>query len=378
MSYRAIKIKLFPTREQEKLLWQSAGTARFAYNWAKKFADTYYRLYKKSLNAGKARKHFTKLRNHKKYAWLKEVSSEIPQQAIKDYFEALNKFFKKIAGYPGFKSRKRSTVSFYHSNAKFTVSDNVIKLEKIGEIRMKDDGRLPRGNYKRDKIKVCNPRVKHNGKYWYVSLCVENEYEKCKLDKDLSVGIDLATVSNFEKSFGNINKTQRVRRLKKQLRRLQRQVSRKYEKNRSGNRYLKTNNIMKLERKIKLLHKRLSDIRLNYLHQVTISIAKTKPYRIVMEDLNVKGMMKNKHLAQAISEQGFAKFIELMKYKAEKFGIEFIQADRFYPSSKICSHCESLKKDLKLSERIYHCSCCGFTIDRDKNASINLANYKLA
>ena len=378
MSYKAIKIKLFPTREQEKLLWQSAGTARFAYNWAKKFADTYYRLYKKSLNAGNARKRFTKLRNHKKYAWLKEVSSEIPQQAIKDYFEALNKFFKKIAGYPGFKSRKRSTVSFYHSNAKFTVSDNVIKLEKIGEIRMKDDNRLPRGNYRRDKSKVCNPRVKYNGKYWYISLCVENKYEKCKLDKDLSVGIDLATVSNFEKSFGNINKTQRVRRLKKQLRRLQRQVSRKYEKNRSGNRYLKTNNIMKLERKIKLLHKRLSDIRLNYLHQVTISIAKTKPYRIVMEDLNVKGMMKNKHLAQAISEQGFAKFIELMKYKAEKFGIEFIQADRFYPSSKICSHCESLKKDLKLSERIYHCSCCGFTIDRDKNASINLANYKLA
>ena len=378
MSYRAIKIKLFPTREQEKLLWQSAGTARFAYNWAKKFADTYYRLYKKSLNAGKARKHFTKLRNRKKYAWLKEVSSEIPQQAIKDYFEALNKFFKKIAGYPGFKSRKRSTVSFYHSNAKFTVSDNVIKLEKIGEIRMKDDNRLPRGNYRRDKSKVCNPRVKYNGKYWYISLCVENKYEKCKLDKDLSVGIDLATVSNFEKSFGNINKTQRVRRLKKQLRRLQRQVSRKYEKNRSGNRYLKTNNIMKLERKIKLLHKRLSDIRLNYLHQVTISIAKTKPYRIVMEDLNVKGMMKNKHLAQAISEQGFSKFVELMKYKTEKFGIEFIQADRFYPSSKTCSHCGSIKKDLKLSERIYHCSCCGLTIDRDKNASINLANYKLA
>ena len=383
MSYKAIKIKLFPTREQEKLLWQSAGTARFAYNWAKKFADTYYRLYKKSLNAGKARKHFTKLRNHKKYAWLKEVSSEIPQQAIKDYFEALDKFFKKVSGYPRFKSRKRSAVSFYHSNAKFTVSDNVIKLEKIGEIRMKDDGRLPRGNYKRDKIKVCNPRVKHNGKYWYVSLCVENEYEKCKLDKDLSVGIDLgikdlATVSNFEKPFGNINKTQRVRRLKKQLRRLQRQVSRKYEKNRSGNRYLKTNNIMKLERRIKLLHKRLSDIRLNYLHQVTIAIAKTKPYRIVMEDLNVKGMMKNKHLAKVISEQGFAKFIELMKYKAEKFGIEFIQADRFYPSSKTCSHCGSIKKDLKLSERIYHCSCCGLTIDRDKNASINLANYKLA
>ena len=378
MSYKAIKIKLFPTREQEKLLWQSAGTARFAYNWAKKFADTYYRLYKKSLNAGNARKRFTKLRNHKKYAWLKEVSSEIPQQAIKDYFEALDKFFKKVSGYPRFKSRKRSAVSFYHSNAKFTVSDNVIKLEKIGKIRMKDDNRLPRGNYKRDKIKVCNPRVKHNGKYWYISLCVECEYTKYELDKDLSVGIDLATVSNFEKSFGNINKTQRVRRLKKQLRRLQRQVSRKYEKNRSGNRYFKTNNIMKLERKIKLLHKRLSDIRLNYLHQVTIAIAKTKPYRIVMEDLNVKGMMKNKHLAQAISEQGFSKFVELMKYKTEKFGIEFIQADRFYPSSKTCSHCGSIKKDLKLSERIYHCSCCGLTIDRDKNASINLANYKLA
>ena len=383
MSYRAIKLKLFPTREQEKLLWQSAGTARFAYNWAKKFADTYYRLYKKSLNTGKVRKHFTKLRNRKKYVWLKEVSSEIPQQAIKDYFEALDKFFKKVAGYPRFKSRKRSVVSFYHSNAKFTVSDNTIKLEKIGEIRMKDDNRLPRGNYRRDKIKVCNPRVKHNGKYWYISLCIEYECEKCELDKTLSVGIDLgikdlATVSNFEKPFGNINKMQRVRRLKKQLRRLQHQVSRKYEQNRSGNKYFKTNNILKLERKIKLLYRKLSDIRLNYLHQVTIAIAKTKPYRIVMEDLNVSGMMKNKHLSKAISEQGFAKFIELMKYKAERFGIEFIQADKFFPSSKTCSHCGSIKKDLKLSERTYHCPCCGFTIDRDKNASINLANYKLA
>ena len=127
---------------------------------------------------------------------------------------------------------------------------------------------------------------------------------------------------------------QRVRRLKKQLRRLQHQVSRKYEQNRSGNKYFKTNNILKLERKIKLLHIKLSDIRLNYLHQVTIAIAKTKPYRIVMEDLNVSGMMKNKHLSKAISEQGFAKFIELMKYKAERFGIEFIQADKFFPASQ--------------------------------------------
>ena len=380
---KGIKIKLYPTKEQETLLWKSAGVMRFVYNWALRFSETYYRIYKKSVSVNAMRKHFTKIRNSNKYSWIKEVSAEIPQQAIKDFDIALTNFFKGISKYPKCKTKKHSQISFYHLPNKFKVYDNLIYLEKIGYIKMSDENRLPKGNYKKDKIKVYNPRIKFNGVYWYLSLGIEYEKQTIKLNENLSVGIDLgikelAVVSNFDKPFKNINKSQRVRKLKKKLKRLQKQVSRKYEINRKGNKYIKTQNILKLEHKIKLIHLKLKNIRLNYNHQITNIIAKTKPYRIVMEDLNVTGMMKNKHLSKAIKEQGFYQFISFMKYKSEKYGIEFIQADRFYPSSKTCSCCGNIKKDLKLSDRIYHCNKCGFTLDRDKNASINLSNYKLA
>ena len=147
--------------------------------------------------------------------------------------------------------------------------------------------------------------------------------------------------------------------------------------NKQGNKFVKTNNIVKLEKEIKLVYRKLSNIRLNHIHQATNKIIKTKPYRIIMEDLNVNGMMKNKHLSKAIAEQSFYEFIRQMKYKCEFNGIEFIQADRFYPSSKTCSECGNIKDKLKLSERTYICSECGCVIDRDLNASINLSRYGL-
>jgi putative transposase len=146
--------------------------------------------------------------------------------------------------------------------------------------------------------------------------------------------------------------------------------------NKQGKEYVKTNNILKLENRIRLLHRQLANIRNNYLHQVTTRIVKTKPYRIVIEDLNVKGMMKNKCLAEAVSKQGFNEFRRQLTYKCESYGIELVIADRFFPSSKTCSKCGKIKKDLKLSDRTYKCEC-GFTMNRDLNASINLANYKL-
>lgn len=383
MMIKGIKVKLYPTREQEILLWKSAGIARFAYNWAKRFSDTYYRIFGKTVSCGAMRKHFTKLRKRKKYAWLNEVSSEIPQQAIKDFDNARIRYFEHISKPPKFKTKKKSQVSFFHNNNKFVVKDNYIQLEKIGKIRMSDENRLPRGRYKKDKIKVTNPRIKHNGRYWYLSVGIEYEETPFVLNPDLSVGIDLgikelAIVSNFEKPFCNINKTKSVRKLKKRIRRLKRQVSRKYEKNRRGQQFIKTNNIRKLEQKIKVLEQHMTNIRVNHTHQATNMIAKTKPSRIVMETLNVKGMLKNRHLADAVQEQGFYRFIQYMKYKSEKYGIKFIQADRFYPSSKTCSCCGNIKSDLKLSDRIYYCDNCGLILDRDKNASINLANYKSA
>ena len=184
-------------------------------------------------------------------------------------------------------------------------------------------------------------------------------------------------------TFKNINKTKEVRRLKKSLKRKQRKVSRKYEMNKikkggeSRCQFKKTNNIIKLEKQIKLIYRRLSNIRLNYIHQITTKIVKTKPSRVVMEDLNIKGMMKNKHLSEAVAEQCLYNFKMIMKYKCEFYGIEFVEADRYYPSSKLCSCCNSIKKDLKLKDRTYKCSC-GLSINRDYNASINLSRYELA
>lgn len=177
--------------------------------------------------------------------------------------------------------------------------------------------------------------------------------------------------------FKNINKSYVVRKVEKRLKRLQKQVSRKYELNRIGREYIKTNNIIKLEKQIQQVHRRLANIRNNYLHQTTASIVKTKPYRVVIEDLNVKGMMKNKHLSDSVRKQSFYEFKRQLEYKCKFRGIELIVADRFYPSSKTCSQCGEVKKDLKLKDRVYKCSC-GLIIDRDLNASINLSRYKLA
>ncbi|MGL4947334.1 MAG: RNA-guided endonuclease InsQ/TnpB family protein, partial [Cetobacterium sp.] len=198
----------------------------------------------------------------------------------------------------------------------------------------------------------------------------------------VSLGMDLGVkdlaVTSDGKVYKNINKKKVVKKLKKKLKRLQKQVSRKYEKSREvNNRYEKSQNIVKLEKKIRLVHRRISNIRNNNLHQITNEIVKTKPSRIVMEDLNVKGMMKNRHLSKAIAEQNFYKFITYMKYKAEFNGIEFIQVPRFYPSSKTCSKCGTIKKDLKLSDRVFKCEC-GHIMDRDLNASINLSNYRVS
>lgn len=387
---KAIKVRLYPTKYQEELMFKSAGVARFSYNWGLAFLNNYYEENNKTLSIGELRKEFTRLRNDSEYSWLKEVSSEIPQQALKDLGESFKRFFNKQSSYPSFKKKGKCETSFFHLNNKFIVKDKYVKLEKIGYVKMKDEGRLPVGNYKKDKIKVLNPRIKFNGKFWFLSLALEiGDKADTNLTNE-SIGIDLgikdlAIVSNIDKPFKNINKSKEVKRLNKKLKRLQRKVSRKYDMLKSGNSFkkdeklIKTQNIIKIEKQIKLVYKRIADIRLNHIHQTTNTIVKTKPCRVVVEDLNVKGLMKNKHLSKAISEQCFNKFITILEYKCKWNGIEFVKADRFFPSSKMCSCCGTIKKDLKLKDRTYICSNpkCNLVIDRDKNASINLANYKL-
>ncbi len=252
----------------------------------------------------------------------------------------------------------------------------VNRLEKIGWITLSEKNRIP------EDSKYTNPRVKFDGVHWYVSVGVEVAEESVKLTGEsigIDVGIiDLAICSSIEKPCKNINKTEKVKKLEKKLRRLQRKVSNKYEKNKEGRSYVKTGNIIKLEKNIRKLHKRLDNIRIDNRHKVTTEIVKTKPSRIVMESLNVKGMMKNKHLSKAIAQQGLYEFKLMVQYKCERQGTEFIEANKWYPSSKTCSECGHAKAKLSLSERVFECECCGAVIDRDKNASINLSRYEVS
>ena len=209
-----------------------------------------------------------------------------------------------------------------------------------------------------------------------LSIGLDFEQEKIELTDEvlgIDVGIkDLAICSNRQK-FRNINKSKRVKKNNKKLRRLQCQVSRKYLQNKKGKEYVKTGNIIKLEKKMRLLNRKIAKIRLNHVRQSTTAIVKTKPCRLIMETLNIKGMMKNKRLSKAIAKQSLYNFKSILKYKCENYGIEYIEADKIFPSSKLCSVCGNIKKALKLSDRIYKCSCCGNEIDRDLQASINLS-----
>ena len=368
----AKKVRIYPSEIQEQKLWKSVGTARFIYNWTLAKQEDNYKNGGKFIPDGVLRKEITQLKKNE-LSWLNEVSNNISKQAVKDACNAYKRFFNGLSDKPKFKRKGKSKKSFYNDNVKLKVKDNkLVNIEKIGWVRTNEQ--LPIG------VKYSNPRISYDNKYWYISVGIEQEVVKEELT-DISLGIDLGlkelAVCSDGMIYKNINKTHAIRKIEKRLKRLQKQASRKYEKNKKGKGYVKTNNIIKLEKQIQQAHRRLANIRNNHLHQTATSIVKTKPYRVVIEDLNVKGMMKNKHLSDSIRKQCFYEFKRQLEYKCKFRGIDLVVADRFYPSSKTCSRCGEIKKDLKLSDRVYKCSC-GVSMDRDLNASINLSRYKLA
>ncbi|MGG2468710.1 RNA-guided endonuclease InsQ/TnpB family protein [Paraclostridium bifermentans] len=371
---KSVKIRLIPTLEQEVVMFKSIGVSRFTYNWGLNRYNELLSLNEKPLKEIIKKEFNNTIKKQEEYKWLYEVSSQTISQVFSDLNNAFSNFYKKRARYPKFKSKRKSRQSFYVRYDALKFEDGKVNLEKIGKVKYKTNYNIPNLN------KYVNPRCSFDGKYWYLSFGFEHDENQVELN-DISVGIDLgikdlATVSHINSPIKNINKSSKVRKLKKKLKRLQRQVSRKYEENKCGNKFVKTNNIIKLEKQIKLLYRKLSNIRKNHIHQATNKIIKLYPYKVVMEDLNVSGMMKNKHLSKAIAEQCFYEFIRQMKYKCEFNKIEFIQADRFFPSSKKCSCCGEIKQNLKLKDRVYKCDKCGFKLDRDKNASINLSYYE--
>lgn len=374
---------LLPNNKQKTKLFQYANAARFAYNWALGREQENYKNGGKFISDGDLRKEFTQLKKTDECSWVNNISNNVTKQAMKDACEAYRDFFKGYTKFPRFKSKKHSVPKFYQDNVKIQFTDTHVKVEgfatskkknkqKLNWIRLAEYGRIPVEN-----VKYKNPRIKFNGENWYITVGMEYE-DSTTLPSKEGIGIDLGikdlAVCSDEHKYQNINKTQKVKKLEKKKRRLQRSVSRRYEKNKKGVSYCKTSNIIKSEKKLLKLNHRLINIRQNYSHQTTSEIIKREPSFICIEDLNVSGMMKNRHLSKAVQQQCFGEFRRQIEYKSAWNNIPVIIADRFFPSSKLCSCCGNIKKDLKLSDRIYKCEC-GNVIDRDYQAALNLKRY---
>lgn len=379
---------LIPNNKQKTKLFQYANTARFAYNWALGKEQENYKNGGKFISDGDLRKEFTQLKKINDYFWLNNVSNNVTKQAIKDACEAYKNFFKGYTKFPRFKSKKHSVSKFYQDNLKIQFTDTHVKVEgfanskkknrqKLNWIRLAEHGRIP------TNCKYYNPRIKYDGLNWWITVGVDYKPTNNIL-KTNGIGIDLGikdlAICSDGNKYKNINKTEKIKNLEKRKRRLQRSISRKYGLNKKGGRYCKTSNIIKSEKELLKLNHRLTNIRHNYMHQTTSEIIQRKPSYITIEDLNVKGMMKNKHISKSVQQQCLYEVARQLQYKCSWNGIELRQVSRWYPSSKTCHECGYINKELKWYHRTYKCPICGYVEDRDYNASLNLRDmneYKI-
>ena len=385
---RAYKIEINPTDEQKSKIHQTIGVSRFVYNFYIAHNKEVYEKEGKFVSGMDFSKWLNNeyIPKNQDMKWIKEVSSKATKQAIMNGDKAFRDFFKKAKGFPKFKKKKNQDVKAYfpkNNKTDWTLERHRVKIPTLGWVRLKEFGYIPKNSV------VKSGTVSQKADRYYVSILVEETYIKISNPNNEGLGIDLgikefAICSNGNK-FKNINKTSTVKKIEKKLKREQRKLSRKYEslkirnkKEKGGN--VTRQNIQKQIVKVQKLHQRLTNIRTDYINKIVSSIIKQKPSYITIEDLNVKGMMKNKHLSKAIASQKFFEFKTKLMSKCKQNDVELRIVDRFYPSSKTCSQCGEIKKDLKLSDRVYKCSC-GLVIDRDLNASINLRNakeYKIA
>ena len=385
---RAYKIEINPTAEQKSKIHQTIGVSRFIYNFYIAHNKEIYDREGKFVSGMDFSKWLNNeyIPNNKDMKWIKEVSSKATKQAIMNGDKAFRDFFKGAKGFPRFKKKKNQDVKAYfpkNNKTDWTLERHRVKIPTLGWVRLKEFGYIPVNSI------VKSGTVSQKADRYYVSILVEETYIKISNPNNEGLGIDLgikefAICSNGNK-FKNINKTSMVKKIEKKLKREQRKLSRKYESLKIRNKNIKegratSQNIQKQIVKVQKLHQRLTNIRTDYINKIVSSIIKQKPSYITIEDLAVSNLMKNKHLSKAIASQKFFEFKTKLTVKCKENHIELRIVDRFYPSSKTCSNCGKVKKDLKLSDRIYKCDC-GFTIDRDLNASINLKNakeYKIA
>lgn len=380
---KSYKTEINPTSEQKQIINRTIGVCRYVYNFYLVHNQEMYKTEKHFVSGIDFSKWLNNefISNNPEFHWIKDVSSKSVKQSIMNAERAFKNFFKGKSRFPKFKKKSKSDVKMYFvkTDAKTIIQceRHRIKIPTLGWVRLKEKGYIPT-NPNTHIIKSGTVFCKA-GRYYVSVLVEEQEQEKTRL-KNFGLGIDLG-VKNFaicsnSKTYKNINKGSQIRKLEKRLRREQRSLSRKYESCKKLNKNLKgeaiRQNIQKQTLKVQKLHQKLAHMRSDYINKVISELVKTKPMWIAIEDLNVSGMMKNRHLSKAIAQQKFFEFRTKLLSKCNEYGIELRVVDRFYPSSKICHCCGSIKSELKLSDRVYHCSECGYTEDRDFNASLNL------
>ena len=373
---KSFKTEINPTEEQKVRIRKTIGTCRFIYNFYLAHNKELYESGKKFMSSSRFRVWLNNefLPSHPEYSWIKEAYSKSVTQAVNNGQTAFENFFNHKSAFPKFKKKGKSDVKMYfvRNNPKDCLCErHRIKIPSLGWVRIKEKGYIPTT---KDGYVIKSGHVSIKADRYYVSVLIEIPDRRTANNSSKGIGIDLglkdfAIVSNG-KTYKNINKSAKLKKLEKKLIREQRSLSRKYENLKKGGSTQKRN-IQKQRLKIQKLHHRIDNIRTDYINKTIAEIVKTKPSYITIEDLNVSGMMKNRHLSKAVASQKFYEFKTKLLAKCKENGIELRIVDRWFPSSKTCHCCKSIKKDLKLSDRIFRCDC-GYIEDRDFNAALNL------
>lgn len=377
---KSFKTEINPTTEQIKKINKTIGVCRFIYNFYIAHNKELYENGEKFMSWG----HFSVwlnneyLPNNPDKMWVKEVSTKSVIKSMENAYTAFNRFFRHKCGFPRFKKKNKSDVKMYFvkdGKASCLSERHRIKVPTLGWVRLKEKGYIPTS---KDGFIVRSGTISHRGGRYYISVLVDIQNQDIGVSSDFGIGIDLGLKNLAICSNGfiyqNINKTYNVRKIEKSLKREQRKLSRKVVSIKKGESTQK--NFVKQKLKVQRLYQRLTNIRTDYINKTIHSIVKTKPAFIVIEDLNVSGMMKNRHLSKAVAQQKFFEFRTRLISKCKENNIELRVVDRWYPSSKTCHSCGHIKKDLKLSDRTYKCSECCYVEDRDVNASLNLRDAK--
>ena len=393
---KAFKTEIYPTQSQKQKINQSISICRWLYNSYLAKNKELYELYKNNKidkkDAFMSANNFDKYINNEvktleEYSWINSCGSKARKKAICNAETSYKRFFKGQSKFPRFKKKNKSDIKLYfpkNNKTDWKVERHRINIPTLKWIRLKEKGYIP------TNARVISGTISRKADRYYVSVICEIDWNVPSGEYKEGLGIDLGikdlAICSDKTTYKNINKTQKVKKLENKLKREQKRLSRKYESLKIRNKKEKggiatRQNIQKQVVKVQRLYQKLSNIRTDYTNKTVSNIVKQKPSYITIEDLNVKGMMKNRHLSKSVAQQKFYEFKTKLEYKCNLFGVELRIVDRFYPSSKLCHRCGSIKKDLKLKDRVYKCNECGYTEDRDLNASFNLRDaeiYKIA